>query len=270
MVREFYVNQVTGLSEQRLQELFQSITPPACLLGGWAVHTLVNQGFQNEHGREYIGSRDIDLGLHIKPEWTTNDLQTNQIGETIQSIQELGYERSRFGFVQYFERNSGQTISEEDASNRPLHQVFPVYIDLIPDTTELSAFHDAFGFTPPAETLLQPVFEGAATPLSNQVSWDIPDSIVLPDTGLLAAMKIRSLPDRDKSHKQAKDLADLHALLWYVTDILKIKQQALQHTNGDNLDQLESTIQEPLIEQVADLLQIDQDLIQASTDRLLL
>jgi hypothetical protein len=35
---------------------------------------------------------------------------------------------------------------------------------------------------------------------------------------LLGAMKVRAAPQRDKSHKLLKDLADLHALLWSVAD----------------------------------------------------
>lgn len=65
MVRQYYVPQVTELSEQELREVFEAAEPPVCLLGGWAVHLHVNPGFRSEHGREYIGSRDIDIGVHI-------------------------------------------------------------------------------------------------------------------------------------------------------------------------------------------------------------
>ena len=62
MVRQYYVPQVTELSEQELQAVFEAAQPPVCLLGGWAVHLHVTPGFRAEHGREYIGSRDIDIG----------------------------------------------------------------------------------------------------------------------------------------------------------------------------------------------------------------
>lgn len=64
MVRQYYVPRITELSEQELQTVFNTVEPPAALLGGWAVHLHVNDSFQREYGREYIGSRDIDLGIH--------------------------------------------------------------------------------------------------------------------------------------------------------------------------------------------------------------
>jgi len=47
------------------------------------------------------------------------------------------------------------------------------------------------------------------------VDWDAPAEVRLAPRALLAAMKVRAFPERDKSHKRLKDLADLHALLWY-------------------------------------------------------
>lgn len=65
MVRQYYVDEITDISEQELRPLCQTVEPPACLLGGWAVHLHVNDGFRSEYGREYIGSRDVDLGFHV-------------------------------------------------------------------------------------------------------------------------------------------------------------------------------------------------------------
>lgn len=69
------------------------------------------------------------------------------------------------------------------------------------------------------EPLLESVFkddEGAA--LTGFVDWDVqPETVIVP-AALLGAMKVRAVPHRDQSHKLLKDLADFHALLWYVTD----------------------------------------------------
>lgn len=34
MVRQYYVSEITGISEQELRPLCQTVEPPACLLGG--------------------------------------------------------------------------------------------------------------------------------------------------------------------------------------------------------------------------------------------
>nr|WP_256532342.1 nucleotidyl transferase AbiEii/AbiGii toxin family protein [Halovivax cerinus] len=95
-----------------------------------------------------------------------------------------------------------------------MHDVFQVYVDIIPDTTELDEFRNAYGFKPPAEPLLKPVFDAdTGGQLAEHVSWSPSAGTLIVSPELLAAMKIRSLPDRDKSHKRVKDVADLHALL---------------------------------------------------------
>ncbi|ERH00194.1 MAG: protein of unknown function (DUF1814) [Haloquadratum sp. J07HQX50] len=270
MVRQYYVPQVTELSEQELQAVFEAATPPVCLLGGWAVHLHVNPGFQAEHGREYIGSRDIDIGVHVDPDWTGEDLRSVPVGESISAIEDLGYTKSRFGFVQNFLRDSQKRISEDEAQEYAMHEVFQVYVDVIPDTKKLDGFREVFGFKPPAESLLAPVFEdNRGEPLSEYVSWSPSSEKMIVPPELLAAMKIRSLPDRDKSHKRVKDVADLHALLWYAKDYKEMKKDALEPVSETDLDRLESAVDESVFENAAQLLQIDQQLIINSITRLL-
>ncbi|MFP8890665.1 nucleotidyl transferase AbiEii/AbiGii toxin family protein [Natrialbaceae archaeon A-CW2] len=269
MVRQYYVPQITELSEEELQSVFGVAEPPVCLLGGWAVHLQVNQGFSREHGRGYIGSRDIDLGIHVEPDWTAKEYADNGVGKTLAGIEELGYTKSRFGFVQNFHRETSERISESEAREYVMHEVFQVYIDVIPDTTELDNFRDRFGFTPPAETLLKPVFErGEGVPLSEYVSWSAPDNVFIVAPELLAAMKIRSLPDRDKSHKRVKDAADLHALLWYTKDYQEMKEGVQQYVTDDDMNQLQAAINEELFENAAQLLQIDPIPVSGSIRRL--
>jgi hypothetical protein len=270
VVRQYYVPQVTELSEQELQAVFEAAEPPVCLLGGWAVHLHVNPGFQSEHGREYIGSRDIDIGVHVGSSWTIEDLPGASVGGSISAIEDLGYTKSRFGFVQNFLRDSQERISEDEANEYGMHEVFQVYVDVIPDTTELDGFREVFGFKPPAEPLLTPVFEnGRGEPLSEYVSWSSSSQKLIVPPAVLAAMKIRSLPDRDKSHKQVKDIADLHALLWYVKDYAEMKTGALEHVSEADLRRLEDAVDEPVFENAAQLLQIDHQVIRNSITRLL-
>ena len=87
MMRQYYVDQVTELSEQELQSVFDVAEPPVCLLGGWAVHLHVNPRFESEHGRQYIGSRDIDLGIHVDPDWKPKELPGTPVGKSITRIE---------------------------------------------------------------------------------------------------------------------------------------------------------------------------------------
>lgn len=269
MVRQYYVPQVTELSEQELQAVFEVAEPPVCLLGGWAVHLHVNPGFQAEHGREYIGSRDIDIGVHVDSDWDTRELLDMPIGESISAIEALGYTKSRFGFVQNFLRDSQERISEDEAGEYGMHEVFQVYVDVIPDTTELDEFREVFGFKPPAEPLLAPAFEdGEGEPLSEFVSWSPSSDKMIVPSELLAAMKIRSLPGRDKSHKRVKDVADLHALLWYTRDYQEMKSELLRRVSKEDLDRLENAVSDELFENAARLLQINPEVIENSVNRL--
>lgn len=43
--RSQYVDAVTNLSERELQDIIAAASPPVCLLGGWAVHLHVTEGF---------------------------------------------------------------------------------------------------------------------------------------------------------------------------------------------------------------------------------
>ena len=269
MVRRYYVPQITELSEHELQKVFEAAEPPVCLLGGWAVHLHVNTGFQSEHGREYIGSRDIDIGVHVETDRSRETIPKTPVGNSISAIEELGYTKSRFGFVQHFLRDSQERISEDEAGEYGMHEVFQVYVDVIPDTTDLDTFRDVFGFKPPAEPLLAPAFEdGEGEPLSEFVSWSPSSDKMIVPSELLAAMKIRSLPDRDKSHKRVKDVADLHALLWYVKDYSKMKTQASEYISDSDLTRLEDAVDRTVFEDAAQLLQIDQQLIANSIRRL--
>ncbi|WP_348643030.1 nucleotidyl transferase AbiEii/AbiGii toxin family protein [Natronomonas gomsonensis] len=270
-MRQYYVPQVTELSEQELQAVFETAEPPVCLLGGWAVHLHVSSGFRSEHGREYIGSRDIDIGIPVDEQLAGECLAETPVGESISAIEALGYTKSRFGFVQNFLRDSQERVSEKEASEHGMHEVFQVYVDVIPDTTALDGFRDVFGFKPPAEPLLRPVFEAdGGEPLAEYVSWSPSAGKLIVSPELLAAMKIRSLPDRDKSHKRVKDVADLHALLWYVTDYTEMKAGALEYVSDADVDHLTEALDDQVFENAATLLQIEPQLISDSIDRLLL
>lgn len=242
-----------------------------CLLGGWAVHLTVTNGFQAAHDRAYIGSRDIDLGIHVDPTWSADDLLASPVATTLPRIEtDVGYSRGRFGFYQQFHRETGEQLTDAAARDQPAHNVFRVDVDIIPDTTALDAFQDAFGFRPPAEPLLEPAFrDGAGEPLGEYVDWEAPTEALIAPATVLAAMKVRALPKRDKSHKRLKDLADLHALLWYVTDYDEIQSAVRDRLTEAELTAVASMTTDDLYERAARLITVDQTIVRQSIERLL-
>jgi len=270
--RSQYAEAVTGHSEGELQDVLSVAEPPVCLLGGWAVHIQVTEGFREAHGRDYIGSRDIDLGVHVDEGWTVDDVRDSPVGETLERIEEeLGYSRGRFGFYQQFHRDTGERLDDDEARDLASHNVFRVDIDVIPDTTELDVFEEAFGFRPPAEPLLAPVFgDSTGEPLNDNVDWSVSEETRIATPAALAAMKVRAFPDRDKSHKRLKDLADLHSLLWYVADYDDVRAAALEQLTGGDLDAFEAAIDSDLYERTARLIDVDETVLRQSIERLVL
>ena len=53
-----YNENETDFSRNYLREILDGITQPPCLMGGWAVYHLVNDGFKQVTGRDYLGSKD--------------------------------------------------------------------------------------------------------------------------------------------------------------------------------------------------------------------
>jgi hypothetical protein len=270
--RSQYAETVTSLSEGELQAILASAEPPVCLLGGWAVHLHVTDSFTAQQGRSYIGSRDIDIGLHVDPEWRPSDLAGAPIAETLTRIENgLGYNRGRFGFYQQFHRETGARLDDEEARGVPSHQLFRVDIDVIPDTRALDAFEEHFGFRPPAEPLLEPVFrEETGDSLGVYVDWEVPNTVMIAPPAALGAMKVRAFPNRDESHKRLKDLADLHALLWYVTDYDEIKMAVRKQVTQADITAFESALDEDLYDRAASLIEVDATTVRQSIEQLLL
>lgn len=270
MVRHFYTDDITDISERELLPLCRTIAPPACLLGGWAVHFHVNDGFEEAYGREYIGSRDVDFGFHVDPDWSPEQLLESPIGRSVRGVTDAGYDPLSFRFVRYFDREDGEPLTDAESRELPSHRVFNLYLDMIADTPNLETFRDVLGFTPPADPLLDAVFsEGSGEPLAELRAWDIPESVLIADPDLVASMKIRSIPDRDREQKRVKDVADLHSLLWYTREYRQMRTAVRSRLSEEDFDRLRRHVDRELYEQAANLLQIEFELVQDTIEQLM-
>ena len=163
-----------------------------------------------------------------------------------------------------------ERLSDEQASDYAQHEIFRLDIDMLPSTEALDAFVESFGFRPPADPLLNPVFaDGEFQVLDEFVEWEAPTEVRLAPRKILAAMKVRAFPDRDKSHKRRKDLADLHALLWYGSDFNQLRSRVTAHLSQEDITQFTEAVTEAEFSNAAGLIEVDPTVLQNSIQRLL-
>ena len=177
------------------------------MLGGWAVFFHANKKFEKAQGRPYLGSRDIDLGFNV-----SGDLRKSVLSQTIKILTEkLNFKPLSFRLVKEIHTETEEEII--DGKIVPAHFIFPMYVDLITDSIPKD-FKNIFGFNPIDEPLLKTMFEKKDFTIMKEFD----KKLLLPKPELLLAMKVNSLPNRDKEHKRIKDMCDMFALAWY-TDI---------------------------------------------------
>lgn len=86
MVSDHYIQKITDYSKKELSLVLSSVEEPSTLIGGWAVYFHVHDDFMDRHARDYIGSRDIDLGVHVDPNLGKDELENSPVGITLKSI----------------------------------------------------------------------------------------------------------------------------------------------------------------------------------------
>ncbi|MDA4110913.1 MAG: hypothetical protein OK439_00120 [Thaumarchaeota archaeon] len=207
---QMYSDHETAYSRRYLSTLLRAVSQPPCLMGGWAVQLQLNDQFNSSKGREYLGSRDIDLGFHLDPNWTAKEFQTSDFYRTIKAIKKLGFEEQSFRFVKHYHWDSNQELSIEEARELDSYQMFDLFVDLAVDTADPRRI-DLVGSSVIDEPLLKTVFLGKERISAKFYGTDI----IMPTPRLLIEMKLKSFPDRTQDDKKTKDLADICALMLY-------------------------------------------------------
>lgn len=196
-----YHDQETEISYHYLKEVIRHLKEPISIVGGWAVYFVVNKNFQKEHQLPYLGSRDIDLGFS-NPETAK---------EALKRLVELGFKRISFRYFKQIHTETGKELGLQEAKNTPLHYIFPMYVDPIMAETDPS-MKAKLGFTPIDEPLLKPVF--ADKRFRTEIT-AFGKKVMIPHPKVLLAMKLNSLPNRDKEHKKIKDICDIVSIIIY-------------------------------------------------------
>ena len=211
MTEELYESMETETALEALGALSGSLPSPSVLLGGWAVYLTVLESYRREHGVRYLGSRDVDLGFHIDPAMSLGDLKRSTFSKAIEAVKSEGYVPiGSFRYCKFIRKGTGEVLTEEQAKEVPMYDLFYLYVDLMVDCIH-PKHGDVFGMKPLDEPVLVRVFQekcGISVTLGNK-------KVVIPPPHLLLASKLRSLPDRQKDDKVLKDACDIYAIIWH-------------------------------------------------------
>jgi hypothetical protein len=145
-------------SSKQLATIFKQLAEPACLLGGWATYHLVGQNFESATGRQYIGSRDIDLGFHIDKHWTEEHLRTSAFMTAMKTLESMGFTSVSFRLVKDFDLDTGRELAPDESAKLPLYRIFQLYVDPVVDYIH-PEIKNLVGFTPIDEPLLSLIFQ---------------------------------------------------------------------------------------------------------------
>lgn len=221
------------ISYRYLKTVVSRLEEPICLIGGWAVYHHVNKNFKKRTGRNYIGSRDIDLGFHFEKDWSEKDLRESTFGISLRIIEEeLGFAPVGFRYLKEFHIETEKELSEDEVKITPQHFVFPLFIDPVVDIIH-PKFYEVFKFNPVDEPLLEMVFKDKANRMTEK---SFGKNLWLPKPHVLLATKLNSVIGRDKEHKRLKDIADIFALLWFSdAEISEIKSNLYEFYDTGNI-----------------------------------
>jgi len=249
-----YEDNEVATSRKYLEEVITTINEPIVLLGGWAVYFLVNKSYKETTGRDYIGSRDIDLGFTIP----SVDMENSAFTKALTRLEdELGFKPLSFRLFKETHLETGEAIDTKDAKSTPSYMIFPLYIDLIVDKIP-EGFAERFGFTPIDEPLLTPVF---SYPENRTEINEFGKQLWLPSPNIMLAMKIKSYPDRTKDHKRIKDLSDITAILLF-SSIKREDEMLLKILTREDIERFKTTLTPGDIERAAVTMGIDKALME--------
>ena len=181
----------TQISKKTLKELFTRFSKKGIdvgLCGGWSVNLALKK-----IGVQHLASEDIDI--FFKPSKTPEK-------KILKTLEEIGFMVSKdfeWTWVKYFNKKTMKNVSREDYSELPFNQQGTFYIDILP-TESLTGYLE--------EELLDFAFGGEHDHVDlNGVE------IMIPSTRLILSIKSSSAPQRRFTRKQAKDIADIYAII---------------------------------------------------------
>ena len=241
-----YEKYQTEISWKYIQEIASNLSKPVTIIGGWAIYFLVKDKFREIYARDYLGSKDIDLGYNLN----NGNLLNSNLYKDIFYLKKIGFRILGFRLMQEFHTETKKKLDLEEAKKTPSHFIYHIYIDLIVNHIPRD-FKNVFGFNPIDEPLLDLVYSGRNIKVNN---------FIIPTPELMLAMKLNSVLGRDKEHKMVKDVCDIFALLY----CSKIKLKEFYKIYNKN--KARKILKELNIEDASKLLDIDKNVIKRIFD----
>ncbi len=184
--------------------------------------------------------------------------------KTMKKLEQLGFNKLSFRYFKELHTETMRELNKEEARKVPLHDIFPMYVDLIIAKTDVS-MKTKLGFMPIDEPLLLHVFEAGK---KNEVR-EFGRQVTMPSPALLIAMKICSIRGRDKEHKRVKDFCDLTALCLYSdVAIEKLKEEVHYFVSRNKVKQNLKALDKADYAQVVRFLGIDETILVDLIERL--
>jgi len=251
-------------SYKSLLAIVKALDFPVCIIGGWAVYYTVNEHFEQEQGRAYLGSKDIDIGFFINKALAQDELKRTQFGEFIELLEELGFQPSTFRYYRDVHIETGEYLTPEESRKTPSHNICRIYIDPIVNYVH-PCFRDVFGFSPIDEPLISAVFEDE----NNRVELkEFNGLVLLPKPEILLATKIKTAPTRTIDEKLIKDVCDMYAVSWYsgedFRDIRNKTQRVIDFMRYD----VRSLLSDDLLSRVETALGISKETVKSVIEAL--
>jgi hypothetical protein len=202
-----YDERVTTVSLDTLKTIVGLFDFPVCLCGGWAVYFTINDYYQVNRKRDYLGSQDIDIGFFLSPMISKTEFESTSLFKTLNLLRTNGFLQDGF---RYRKNIIMEDQTENLGSSEP--EIFELYVDILVNSypPSISDIYPNYFFEVP---LIAEVYadERNLKHLSN-----ISNNLFMPSRPILTAMKIQSFPSRGKQdHKKIKDLCDIYGLLWF-------------------------------------------------------
>lgn len=222
------------------------------LMGGWAVHLLVNKEFQKREKRSYVGSRDLDIAFPMDINWDEKTLKSSELFLALSKIKQLGFKGYSFRFYKEFNVETGKEFRPEESKKVAPYEIFKMCIDpMVPRIP--SCFKKVFGFVPIDESLLDYFFNQ-----NHKIKAKFNNCEVnIPSVELMAAMKVKCSKGRTKHEKKVKDIADFFVLLWYTEGFENVKKKLFKIIPRSEVLSIITTWDKMLIDEAAKFIGID-------------
>ena len=211
MTVQLYDGTELSYSRLGLEGLVSALPDVTLVVGGWAVYGTVNTSYLREHGVPYLGSRDMDVGYHVDPSWTEEQLVNSPLNLAIEHARMSDYHAvGPYRFCRYVRKGTGATLTEEGSRGVPVDDMFYLYLDVLVDRVH-PKLEEVLGLKPVDEPVLARVFDEEMAVEASIGGL----TISMPPPHVLLATKLKAISRRRGVDKVVKDACDIFALLWH-------------------------------------------------------